>query len=311
MRMKLPILILSLITYLSSFAQSYKGTIGKFPIYLNIEHFSDEDIEASYFYTNQLKNIKLKAEITPNGYKLYLKYSKPEEKKELFILENKENKLVGEWINEETTLPVVLNNVKVDFESFKQKKLKLVRGKTQKFENLEIVWFKEKYSNVELFRLGNGFNKKQREFLNFKLDSIQNDYSLRKLECEEYETSFHIKLLTEKLISFTESFSVYCGGAYPSHGIGHYNYDLTKNKEIQNLSELYPNLNFVDFLKKKYKNRDLDPECEFFEPSNSNVWEFAQFHLTKTAIIIEPSHPHAMAPCREYFEILKLEIENK
>lgn len=307
--MKIPILIFSLLTYLSSFSQSYKGTIGKHPIYINIEHFNDEYIEASYFYTNHLKNIRLDTEMTSSGYKLYLKHSKPEDKKELFTLENKGNRLVGKWTNGSTTLPVVLNNVKIDFESFKQKKLKLIRVKTQKFDNLEIIWFKEKYSSVELFRIGNGFNKDQREFLNLKLDSLQNDYSIRKLECEEYETIFHIKLLTEKLISFTESYSVYCGGAYPSLGIAHYNYDLIKNKEIQNLNELYPNLDFVDFLKKKYKNRDLDPECEFFETNNRNVWEFAQFHLTKTAIIIEPSYPHAMAPCRESFEILKLEIE--
>ena len=46
----------------------------------------------------------------------------------------------------------------------------LVKDSIQKVNNLEIVWFKEKYSNISLFRIGNGFNKSQREFLNIKLD---------------------------------------------------------------------------------------------------------------------------------------------
>ncbi len=317
--MKILIFFLSIISFLSSYSQNYKGpqnykgTLGKHPIYFKIEHYSDEYIEASYFYNSHLKNIKLKGELTVDGYNFYLKYSKPEEKKELFILKKTSNKLIGKWINGKVSLPVNLIKINFDFKSYKKKRLRLEKLNVQKFDNLEIEWFKEKYSEIELFRLRNGFSKSQREYLNKKLDSIQRYFALENLECAGYNVSFHIKLLTSEIVSFTENYNVYCGGAYPAHGVSHYNFDLVKNKEIENLNDLYPKLNFVQFLKKKYQNSGLDGfgpnKCEFFEPHRKDIWEYSEFYLTKTSIMIQPSYPHMMAPCREYFEILKLEIE--
>jgi len=302
------IFLITLITYFTSYAQVYKGTLGKFPIYLKIEQSSDTNIAAYYFYESQLKNIQLTGEFTKEGYKLYEKYASPEEKKELFSLTIHRNQLKGTWLNGQTLLLVNLSEVNLNLAQYKKDKLKLEKTKIQKINNLEIVWFKEKHAKIAVFRLGKGFTKSQQQFLNIKLDSIQKEAALNHLECEEYQINFQIKQLTNKIISFTENYSVYCGGAYPSHGIAHYNFDLSKNKEIKNLQEIYPDFNFVAFLKEKYKNTDLNPECNYFETNNSNAWKYAQFYITEDKILIQPSYPHAMAPCREYFEISKAEI---
>ncbi len=59
-------------------AQTYKGTLGKYPIMLSIQ----DDAVSTYMYTRYLKEIPLERE----GYTFYQRYSSKEQKLELFEL---------------------------------------------------------------------------------------------------------------------------------------------------------------------------------------------------------------------------------
>lgn len=308
--MKKVILVFILFISFHSSAKCYKGNIGQFPIFLKIENISDNGIEAYYFYEDQLKNISLKGKLKDNRYFLHRKFSNPEEEKEVFTLEKINNKLIGKWVNENKTLNVRLIEFEIDFESYKKNKLKLERKEIERFNNLEIVWFNEKYSGIRLFRIGNGFKKSSRKFLNNKLDSIHNENALLILECGNQQLEFEPRIVNDSIVSLTENYNIYCGGAHPSYGINGFNYNIKKDIEIKNLEKLFKGLSFVELLKEKYnQNTELQDECEYFDSDNKNMWKYAQFYFNKRGLIIIPSYPHALGPCEEEFEILYSEIK--
>ena len=290
------LLILALFLSIIAKGQEYEGTIGNHEIRMNIEFYA-KTIKSQYFYTSQLKDINLYGRIENDKLILEIETMYESGVNEIFELRKTGDTYKGTWKREGKELPVLLRKTATDAHDYKKSKLSFEREKVEPINGKEIVWIVEKYSKAKHFRLGNGFTKTQREHFNPILDRIQSDHSMDVLNCEEALFEIKPKLVSDQFISFTESSSIYCYGPHPSHGITTHNFDLIKLKEIENLSELYPDLDYYERIKKKYQDDpELEKECEYFEGFNS-IWKYADWVLTNEGIEISPSFPHAMTPC--------------
>ncbi|AUP78750.1 hypothetical protein [Flavivirga eckloniae] len=299
------LLFISTIVY----SQTYEGKIGEYDVFLEIDQFKDENIEGVYFYGSRLKNIRLEGQKNDSQIILYQRFSEKSEKKELFELQVKGNHLVGTWKNGKKELKVNLIETEADFYALKKGKIKFIRDSVQKFKNKELVWFKEKYSNMSFFRLGNGFTKEQRLFFNQKLDTLHYSNAETFLDCDYLETNLKIELISENYLCFTETSSSYCGGAHPNHGIKTFNYDLVKIKALKEISDVYPELDFYPVLKNKYQDDpDIDKQCDYFDSGYDSWWKYSNWVLTERGIEITPSFPHAMTPCSVPFLLTYKEI---
>lgn len=293
-------------------AQTFEGTIGNHKIFLELDlDYDDNQATAFYFYNSHLKNIPLEGTFNNSELILFEKYSTEKEKKELFTLSIKKNTIIGIWENKGNKLNVKLSKTTKNIDNFKLQKLEFVRDSVIKYGEKQLVWFTEKYSKKNLFRLGNGFSLSQRKFLNQKLDSIHTDYAFIGLECGWADMNIEVELVSEKYISFNEYSSTYCGGAHPNYNILGYNFDLEQKLQLNKLTDLYPNLDHYKLLKKKYKDDErLQSECGYFK-DNKELWEYYSWVITKTGITITPSYPHAMTPCEISFSLNFDELESK
>ena len=291
-------------------AQTYEGTIGKHNIFLELDlDYNDNRVTAFYFYKSQLKNIILEGTYHDSKLSLFEKHSKIEEGKELFTLTIENNKISGTWQNKDRLFKVELNETSKNIEEYKLNKLKFIRDSITNHDEKELVWFTEKHSKKLLFRLGNGFTKPEREFMNPKLDSIHTTYATIGLECSWADIIIEIELISNQYISFSEYSSIYCGGAHPNHNISGYNFDLKNKLELDKLTDIYPTLNHYQLLKNKYDNDDdLQIECEYFT-DNEELWEYYSWVLTKDGVTITPSYPHAMTPCQTEFYLAHKELK--
>ena len=302
--MKYIFIIIFFINSVYSQAQTYEGKIGKYPIFLELDmDYDDNRVTAFYFYKSQLKNINLEGTYDNSEITLFEKFSIKEEKKELFLLSIKNNKIVGTWQNKGKELNVKLRPTTTNFEEFKLLKLEFIRDSIATYDKKELVWFTEKYSKKTLFRLGNGFTNSQREFLNQKLDSIHTNYAIIGLECDWADINTEIELVSNQYISFSEYSNIYCGGAHPSYNTLGYNFDYINKIQLYKLTDIYPKLNHFQLLKKKYDNdSEQQVECEYFN-QGEELWEYCSWVLTKEGITITPSFPHAMKPCETGFPL--------
>ena len=303
-------LLLGLICMTQANAQTYEGTIGRYQIYLDLDlDYNDNRVVASYFYNSQLKNILLEGTYDGKTLILHEQYSSIEEANELFTLSIEDDKITGIWKSKYSPLPVELTKTNKSLEDVKAKKLTFVRDSITTYNAKELVWFKEKYSEKMLFRLGNGFTKSERDFVNPKLDAIHLEFATIGLECSSADISVVVELVSNEYLSFSEYSSIYCGGAHPSYNKSSYNFDLKNKKQLGPLTDLYPVLNHYELLKSKYENdTDLQEECEYF--AGEYVWEYYSWYLTKDGVTITPQFPHALTPCEEGFPLTYEELQN-
>lgn len=297
---------------LGIFAQSYEGTIGSNPIFIEIDtDYNDNGVRGLYFYKSQLKNINLEGRKKGNIIILYLEYGDEKDNIELFTLKINENKLFGTWQDKAKNLPVALTLAKQNSQKYKQQNFSFNRDSVVTYNKKELVWFTEKYSKKSLFRLGNGFTKTQRNFLNPKLDSIHFRHAEMELECGVDQLSIDVKSISSNYVSILESYSIYCSGAaHPNYGQVSYNFDIKKNVELQKITAIFPNLDYYTKLKNKYKdNSEYQEECEYFNDNHKDVWEYCSWFLTKQGVTIIPQYPHAMTPCEEEFMLTYEEIK--
>ena len=166
-----------------------------------------------------------------------------------------------------------------------------------------MVWFHEKYSKLPLFRLGNGFTKEQRAVFNPILDAIHLTDAKDNLDCSSwFEISYDINLVNNKFISYLKYYSVYCGGAHPSHGNVGYTFNLETLEVVKNIETLYPNVDFFQKLKSKYQESEndvQDEECETFV--DDSYWQYKTWNLTSEGVLLIPSYPHVLGPCEESY----------
>lgn len=304
-------------------SQSYVGHIGKYPIHLQINAYEDDEDKSKgeysgyYFYDSKLINIPLRGEYHNEDIVLVAGYHYFEDKindvEELFKLKKKENKLIGTVRIKENTYKVALIKTENDpIETFRNPKLSFLRDSVSNYNGKQLVWFHEKWSKTILFRLGNGFTKSQRDVFNPILDQMHLEDAKTMLDCNSwFELSYNINLVNNDFVSFSTFYSVYCGGAHPSHGNHGYNFDLNKLSHVKAIETVYPNVDFFELLKEKYDDEDDEhqQDCEVFtEPSN---WEYKTWYLTPKGVMLTPSYPHAMTPCEEAYFLSYEEIEKK
>jgi len=310
--MKNIIIIIFIIHINLAQAQAYEGTIGNHQIFLELDiDYNDNRATAYYFYKSQLKNIPLEGTNNSSELILFEQHSEKDEKKELFTLSIKDDTLSGTWQNNDQSLNVQLTKTTKQFDDYKLQHLEFVRDSISTHNKKELVWFTEKHSKKALFRVGNGFTESQRKFVNLKLDSIHTNYATIGLECGWADFNVEIELVSNQYISFSEYSSIYCGGAHPSHNTTSYNFDLKNNRQLDKLTDLYPNLNHYKLLENKYGNdTDLQDECEYFSDSEYR-WEFYSWVMTKDGVTITPSYPHALTPCETGFSLTYEELQQK
>jgi hypothetical protein len=290
-------------------AQTYEGKIGNYPIFLELDmDYSDNRVTAFYFYKSHLKNIRLEGTCAASELTIFEEYTEKEEEKELFTLTINKDKLSGTWKKNGHTLNVNLTKTTKRTDQYKLENLDFIRDSITIIDKKELVWFTEKHSNKTLFRLGNGFSKVEREFINPKLDSIHTNFATIGLECGWADINIETDLISNQYISFTEHSSIYCGGAHPSHITKGYNFDLKNKVQLSKLTDIYPNLNHYQLLKKKYKNdSNLDSECDYFTDGET-YFNYYSWVLTTHGITITPSYPHVMTPCEIDFTLTYKEL---
>ncbi|WP_298545035.1 hypothetical protein [uncultured Aquimarina sp.] len=301
--------ILFIFCSISIQAQTYEGTIGKHRIFLELDiDYNDDRATAFYFYKSQLQNIQLEGSFSNNELVLFEKFSDIKEQKELFTLIINKDTIAGTWKNKGKTLQVDLNKTTKKIDDYKLMNLEYARDSITIHNTKELVWFTEKYSKKSLFRLGNGFTSSEREFMNPKLDTIHANYATIGLDCGWADINIEMELISNQYISFTEYSSIYCGGAHPNHNMVGYNFDFKNKKQLDRITDLYPNLDHFQLLKRKYENdTDFDDECGYFTDGEW-IWEYYSWVLTKNGITITPSYPHAMTPCEIGFPLTYKEL---
>ena len=295
-------------------SQSYVGTIDRYPIHLEINNYKNDDdsdsgtLDGYYFYDSQLISIPLSGIYNRNtltitdGY--FYNEDSIEDADEFFQLKKEGQQLTGTVKLKEKTLQVVLTETQEKpLEDFRNPKLTFIKDSISNYNGKELVWFHEKYSKLPLFRLGNGFTKAQRNTFNPILDVNHLEDSKDKLNCNSwFDISYDINLVNDEFISYLQYYSIYCGGAHPSHGSADYNFNLQSLEVVEDIEALYPNVDFFQLLKNKYYNKEEEQqqECETF--TDTSHWDYKNWNLTAKGVILIPQYPHAMTPCEEdYF----------
>lgn len=293
-------------------AQTYEGTIGKHDIFLELDTvYDDGSVTAFYFYKSQLKNITLEGTYKNSELTLFEKFSDEVDKTELFVLSVNEDVISGTWQNNTDELAVEFTKTTKSIDEFRLMNLEFIRDSITRHNKKELVWFTEKHSKKVLFRVGNGFAKSAREFMNQKLDSIHTINATIGLECGWADINIEIELISNQYISFSEFSSIYCGGAHPSHNSLGYNFDYKNKLQLDKLTDIYPNLNHFKLLKNKYeKDSDSDDACAYFT-EGEQLWDFYSWVLTPKGVTITPSYPHAMTPCEIGFPLTYEELQGK
>lgn len=236
-----------------------EGTLAKSKIYMKIEVYKDgkeTNLNATYFYQNSLKDIKLEGKMNKNSFTFFFKPNDAILEK-FYLNKAANNSFEGSWYNASgKQLPVQLQTI--DFSNYKSNldkyyaddKLNLVKYKFLEFKkqkattynNKEFIWYSEKHCDSDFFRLGSNFSEKNKAVINPILEKIHIQNTLDQLNCAssfEYsegkgiEGNSTINFLNTNLLGFEISSSYYCGGAHPDFGSNGFLIDLNNGKNYQ------------------------------------------------------------------------------
>lgn len=307
MGMKIKLIVLSLFYSLFSQAQTYEGKIGDFEILLDLS-LQEGRTEASALYFYKSKSIYLDGFYENSELILSVHFGEELEKKELFKLKKDKTKLTGIWQSNGKNLKVELKETSIDIDDYRESKFEFVRDSVSTLGTKELVWFTELFSEERLFRLGNGFTKSQREFLNPILDAMHIMYAYTNLDCIYVERTIDLKLVSDHYVSFIDHLSLYCGGPHPNYETVGYNFDIKNKIALEEITDLFPNLEFYSILKNKYQNdSNLVEECKYF--NDEAPWQnHYTWFMNKEGLSIMPFYPHGMTYCGIEFPITYREL---
>ncbi len=231
-----------------------EGTIGKSKVYLTIDE-NENNVFATYFYKNSLKDIMLEGTKNKNNYVFYFGERTEESISEEFKLVKNKNNFTGIWTNKKgkklkvTLAPINFNAYKKPENTIAvENKLDLVKLNFLKFQqdsistykNKKLIWFSEKHCSSIFFRLSDDFSEKNRQIINPILTNLHIQQTLSQLNCSslfyynngnDIENTITISFLNPNLLGFNVFSSWYCGGAHPDFGGNGYLIDLNNGKQ--------------------------------------------------------------------------------
>lgn len=229
-----------------------QGTIGTYPIAMNLSCSDGECYDSRYFYLSTGQDIYMNGAVQGKHYKFTAG------NEETFELdETGDGTFSGTWRDKKgKSLPVSLKKINIAaiqspydnlglVDSMKHNDplsylrtslLKFVRDSVSDRKGKQIIWFHEAKSGAPFFRLGNGFAKEIRERINPKLDALHISNALERLSCTSsfgegmIDFTIEVTYLDPDLLGFNV-FSYYdCGGAHPDFGGEGYLLDLHTGK---------------------------------------------------------------------------------
>lgn len=332
------IVLLNCMAFFSSAEEyTFSGTIGEFPIYMNIR-FNDGYIEGNYFYKNQLMDIPLEGKL--NGKKLTLTsiyFPLDSKYDERFELNWNVDQPEGVWIKGVKKMAVKLskptsteiNNIKVSSNPFLKEhndysKIKVGFFKLKSMDSVsytngyKLRYFEELHTKQQFFRIDSGMvgntlttvnhfleNQHLSDFLGYLSTGSNPDF-------HEYYCGYSDLHISETWITMAVSSSVYYGGAHSVVG----NYGLNFHIPTSSI------LSLTDVIKADYQNNDdieIDPireaamvylkreypdlmkkaETDEFECDfgNPNNWISYNTLFTKEGVQFMLYYPHILQDC--------------
>lgn len=240
------------------FGQTFTGTIGKIPVYLELDNTGAE-ISGRYCYQKKGLNIGFSGERKGKQLLLTTVNYFSEQGEEVFKLTPNGTGWKGTWAKAGKQLAVSLQLIKsapanrFANNRFVQKQSmstyqQLVAG-LYKLSDLDSIvytdgkrlrYFEEIHSSIPLFRIDSGLPELQMKTANEFLESIQLSEFLSFGECSEYansntEYNFDVSgiLIQSGILSFLTHHYNYCGGPHPNYYETPVCLDLHNGEEIK------------------------------------------------------------------------------
>jgi hypothetical protein len=244
-------------------AQIYKGTIGKFPIWLNLEYTdANGEIYGTYFYQSQGLDIPFLGTMKGNQLTFRAGSRFLEDKDlELFKLLKKGKNLSGEWLYKGKKLKVLLTvtdplktthpyATNPAFKELKLTGIEHIRTSLAQFQALDsattlkngvvLQWYKEKHWESVLFRVAKGLPDATMKWLNYQLEAVQiasfsnfGSCGMRGDDGDGWNTSLTDYFINSDFCSLEIFDDYYCGGAHPDFSSQEFNFDLQHLKKLE------------------------------------------------------------------------------
>lgn len=326
-----------------------EGTIGNYPIVMEIRAFDSTLVEINYFYVKHRKTITLSGKLKREGGVSASSMDDESAAKadiEKFELRNSGDVYTGLWSLDKKRLPVKLKVISInplknpygelDYvkKQWKESPYNYVlisgllfnKDSVSKSNGYSIDWYKEKHTGVPMIQVRNDNNDPAITILNTDLKEIALKSCIDASSCynpsgeEEYTMILSSVFINGKVFSMNTCVSQYCGGAYADTGCEGYNLDLSINGQINIQDILFENdedsvfaRRIVELLEELYPGRmkkELDETaCDYTETYG---WEHPNWFFTDKGLHIGPAFPHVMAVCNEpEWAIIPYAIVNK
>lgn len=119
-----------------------------------------------------------------------------------------------------------------------------------------------------------------------------------------FEAVLRPKLVTPEFITVEHSYSNFCGGAHPNHGVGYLSFDRQTGEQIDLQAWVDADTGKIEFtplpdglrravLARWPEDPDTDPECRPYAEEEI-YWSL---ELRREGLAFTPSMPHALTPC--------------
>ena len=328
-----------LLTSYISIAQEHPilldGEIDKYSIVMEIDTY-DSVCNIKYFYLNQYKDILLEGTIDDKGQIKVITEDRGDANvnKEKFDLKKTSTGYTGTWVSGNKLLPVNLKetspekyknqyehlkDVKVlkqedPYNYIKTSNLIFILDSSSINGNIQVSWYREKYSGIIMPRIKNGYTTTAIQKINNSLLEVHLQESKNYLECSsgafgEYLLSADYIFSNKNLLSININVSWYCGGAHPDFGSEGLNFN-TQTGELMKFDELFWFTNtkppeeysalwsdyrdtlaskVVEVFKKLYPEQMKPPdensegECDY---SDEYVWHFPNWYFTDKGLYL-------------------------
>lgn len=276
---------------------SFSGTIGKYPIYLQMT-LEGSKAEGTYFYKNKLIDISLSGTYKSGVIILNASNESGGAISELESFKFKwPNKIIeGTWTQKGKSIPLKLNPLAAKETSspkcmnahwlksnpvandLTKVKIGLFRLKavdsTKTINQIKLRYFEEVNSKITLFRIDSGLVANKQKDINSYLEYLQIEEFLESLSCASYSTygaEYNYGIsdmnLSNDLICFSVFKTYYCGGAHPNEENYGINYNLNTQKKVSSSDYLLPDKDAV--FEERIYNYLAKLEPEYFNKESS------------------------------------------